>query len=57
MTWFHDHAFYLDAHSRSEVERLYEEAKAKQPPGSAYMHYGRLLSPNSDMDDSYYLTE
>ncbi len=57
MTWFHDHAFYLVAQECSEVERLYEEAKEKQPPASAYMHYGRVLSPNPDMDDSYYLPE
>lgn len=57
MTWFHDHAFYLDAHECNEVEHLYKEANAKQPPGLAYMSYGRELYPTPDMNDSYYLPE
>jgi hypothetical protein len=55
--WLQSHEFYLTAEECKEANRLHEVAQTKLPENSWYMVRDRPLTPDPDMDESYYMPE
>jgi hypothetical protein len=55
--WLEEHKLYLTAEECEEANQLHEEAQAKKPSDVLYAVREKPLTPDPEMNDSYYLPE
>jgi hypothetical protein len=55
--WLQNHEFYLNAAECEEANRLHETAKTKLPENPWYLVRDHPITPDPDMNESYYLPE